>query len=186
MSTSSESLAERLRKLGLSCENVPTDRVTSAVAALACFPMYMVANVHAWTDDAQFRVPLLDLPGSEHVREAYAIGRQEARLPIDDAHGRVLGTLLRQAKPSDQVIYEYALDTLAQYLAWADPVVASTLRAAVARMIVAVAEASGKGFLGMGRKVTPQERACIDAIASALDLPASPEAAEALRGLGSA
>lgn len=184
MAMNPENLAERLRMLGLaSDEGVPRDRVTSAVAALACFPMYMVANVHAWSDDRQFRVPLIDWPGSEAVREAYAIGQQEARLPISDAHREVLGGLLSHAKPSDRIIYEYALETLSTFLAAADPTVASTLKAAVARSIVAVAAASGKGFLGTGRKVTPDERACIDEIARRLDLASSAEAAASLRAL---
>jgi hypothetical protein len=186
MSTSPDSTAERLNRLGLVPDvlPVPTDRVTSAVAALACVPMYMVANVHAWSGEAQFRVPLLDWPGSEAVREAYALGQQEARLEVGDAHRKVLGDLLTHAKPSDRIIYEYALETLSRYLDSASAPVAEALRAAVARGIVAVAEAAGKGFLGTGRKVTDQERACIGEISRVLDLSASPEAASALATLG--
>jgi hypothetical protein len=181
---SSLSVTERLRKLGLKPGgDVPTDRIDPAIAALACFPMYMVANVHAWTDDHQFRVPLLDLPGSEQVREAFAIGQQEARLPLDEAHRKVLGALLSHARPADRIIYDYALETLRDYLDQASPAVSAELRGAVARMIVAVAESSGKGFLGTGRKVTPEERHCIHEIAAALDLDRTPEAAEALRSL---
>jgi hypothetical protein len=186
MSTAPDSTADRLNRLGLVPDAlpVPTDRVSSAVAALACFPMYMVANVHGWSGEPQFRVPLLDWPGSEAVREAYALGQQEARLEVGDAHRKVLGDLLRHAKPSDRIVYEYALETLRLYLAEATEPVAGALRAAVARGIVAVAEASGKGFLGTGRRVTDEERACIAEISRALDLPASPEAAAALAALG--
>src|SRR5208337_3836452 len=82
------------------------------LAALACFPMYMVANVHGWTSDRQFRVPLLDLPGSEHIREAFEIGQQEGAFEMTREHRRVLDNLLTHAKPPDLVIYEYALETL--------------------------------------------------------------------------
>lgn len=170
-----DTTAQRLTRLGLVPEAVPvpTDRVTSAVSALACFPMYMVANVHAWSEESQFRVPLLDWPGSEAVREAYALGQQEAKLEVGEAHGKVLRGLLAHAKPSDRIIYEYALETLKLYLVEASAPVAEVLRAAVSRGIVAVAEASGKGFLGMGRKVTDEERACIAEIAGALNLTTS-------------
>jgi len=47
MAIAAVSLAERLNRLGLRCEDVPTDRLVSATTALTCFPMYMVANVHA-------------------------------------------------------------------------------------------------------------------------------------------
>ena len=70
MNATQADVLERCRKLGLQCDAIPTDSMSSVVAALSCFPMYMVANVDAWTSDKQFRVPILDLPGSEHVREA--------------------------------------------------------------------------------------------------------------------
>jgi hypothetical protein len=181
-----ESLSERLTMLGLvpDAVPVPTDRITSAVAALACFPMYMVANVHAWSGESQFRVPLLDWPGSENVREAYALGQQEARLHVGDEHRKVLSGLLTHARPSDRIIYDYALETLKAYLTSASPAMAEGLRVSIARGIVAVAEASGKGFLGTGRKVTDEERACIAGIARELDLGTSTEAATTLQRLG--
>src|SRR5262249_42412567 len=134
--------------------------------------------------DRQFQVPVIDFPGWEQIREAFAIGKQEAALPIDDAHRRVLGELLRSAKPGDLILYEYALETLRQFLAAASPAVAATVRAAGARMVVAGAEASGRGLLGSGPKVTPEERACIGRIAAELDLAASPEAAAILQKIG--
>ena len=154
------------------------------MAALACFPMYMVANVHAWTSDRQFRVPLLDLPGSEHIRESFEIGKQEAAFQLAPEHRRVLGALISHARPSDLVVYEYALETLKELLPLLSPAVADTVRAAIARMIVAVARASGEAYLGTGEKISPEERACIAQIDRELALSGSPQAAEALKGLG--
>lgn len=180
MDTRSPTLVERLNRLGLSCDDVPLDRASSAVTALAAFPMYMVANVHAWTADRQFTLPLVDIPGAEGIREAFALGKQEGRLELSREHRRVIGTLLTSAKPSDRVIYEYALETLAAFLGQAEPAVADAVRAGVARTIVAVARASGEGVFGSGPRVSPEERACIAQIATALRLDASPAAVAAL------
>ena len=172
---------ERCRKLGLRCDDLPTDSLSSPLAALACFPMYMVANVHGWTSDRQFQVPILDLPGSEHIREAFVIGEQE--LEMAKEHRRVLGTLLTQAKPPDLVIYEYALDTLKGLLPLLTPALAAGVRDAIAKMIVAVAQASGEGILGTGQKVSPEERACITQIDHELSLSASASSAKILTAL---
>jgi hypothetical protein len=169
--------------LGLKCDEVPFDRVTSAVAALACLPMYMVANVHGWTADRQFRIPLLNIGGSEAVREAFVIGEEEARLHIASEHLKVVDSMLGDARAPDRVIYEYALETLKEYLAVAQPGIVDKLRTAVARMIVHVAQASGKGLLGTGPRVSPEERACISHIAVELRLGETPQAAEILAKL---
>ena len=184
MSVSLSQCVERLAKLGLRCTELPTDRLSSPLAALACFPMYMVANVHAWTTDRQFRVPLLDLPGAEHIRESFEIGKQESALEMTKEHRRVVGSLLTQAKPPDLVIYEYALDTLKGVLPLLSPALADQVRAAIARMIVAVANVSGEGLLGTGEKTSPEEKACIAQIDRELSLSASPRAAEALKIVG--
>lgn len=176
-----ETLVDRLNKLGLHCDAAPTDKLTSATAALACFPMYMVSNLHAWTKDDQFSVPIFDIPGFEAIREAFALGREERKLPIEKPHAEVLKSLLSGAKPSDLVIYEYALDALAQFLTAADAKLADEIRGAVAQMIVRVARASGEGLFGTGEKVSRHEEACIRNIAERLNLRSSPAAAEALR-----
>ncbi len=173
------SLVDRARKLGLVCDELSPDSVTSPVAALACFPMYMVANVHAWTADKQFRVPVLDIPGFEAIREAFTIGKQESKFDLARQHRHVLSALL-QSKPADLIIYEYALETLQSYLEGASPAVAQEVRIAVARMIVAVAKASGEGMFGSGDPVSPEERECIAHIAAKLNLSASAEAAAIL------
>jgi hypothetical protein len=177
------SVVARLQMLGLKCDDVPVDRVSSPIAALACFPMYMVANVHGWTADRQFKLPLVDIQGSEAFREAVAIGAQEARLEIAPEHSKVVGSMLQSAKPPDRVIYEYALATLKEYLALAQPAVAEQLRAAVARSVVAVARASGERLFGLGEKVQPEERECIGHIAAELRLAESPRVAEHLAKL---
>jgi hypothetical protein len=176
-------LLERCRKLGLTCDEVATDHISSPLAALACFPMYMVANVHAWASDKQFRVPIVDLPGSEHIREAFAIGKQESSFAMEKEHRRVLGTLVSHAKPSDLVIYEYALETLKDLLLEIATQIAEKVRAAVARMIVAVAQASGEGFLGTGPKISPEENACIMEITNKLSLQTTPASAAILKAV---
>jgi hypothetical protein len=169
--------------LGLKCDDVPVDRVTSPIAALACFPMYMVANLHGWTADRQFKVPLFDIQGIEAIREGFVIGEEEARVEITAEHRKVVDSMLSPARPPDRVVYEYALETLKRYLAVAQPGVAERLRALVARTVVDVAKASGKGLFGTGEKVSPQERECIAHIATELLLADAPKAAEILKTL---
>jgi len=183
MNSSVSQVVSRLRMLGLECDDVPLDQVSSAIAALACLPMYMVANVHGWTSDRQFKVPLLDIPGAEALREAVVIGEEEARLEMTPEHRKVVDSMLAAARPPDRVIYEHAIQTLKDYLAIAQPAVVGILRTAVARMIVDVAKASGKGVFGTGQKVSPQERECIEHIAAELQLAQTAQAAEILNKL---
>jgi hypothetical protein len=183
MSSAASLVVSRLRMLGLQCDDVPADQISSAVAALACFPMYMVANVHGWTADRQFKVPLLDIPGFEALREATVIGEEEARLQMTPEHCKVVDSMLAEPRPADRVIYEYAIQTLKEYLAIAQPTVVAKLRTAIARMVIAVAKASGKGIFGTGEKVSPQERECIKYISAELQLTDTPKAAEILNQL---
>lgn len=180
MSKIQAEIVTRCQKLGIECEELPTDQITSGLATLACFPMYMVANVHAWTGDSQWNMPILDLPGSEHIREAFELGKQQGGLGLDKQHRQLLSTLLNKAKPSDLVIYEYALETLKSVFAEVTSEVSNTLRAGIAQMIVAVAKASGKGLLGTGKKISDNERACIMHIADELSLNESEAANKAL------
>lgn len=176
MNTLAPDLVSRLRMLGLACDDVPPDSISSPIAALACFPMYMVANVHGWTSDRQFKVPVLNIHGFEAFREAYTIGKEEAWMPMTPEHRKVVDSMLATVRPPDRVIYEYALETLKLFLAVATPAVAERVRVLVARLVVDVAKASGKGVLGTGEKVSPEERECINHIAAELQL------AEALKG----
>lgn len=77
---------ERLNKLGLQCKTVPTHKLSSATTALACFPMYMVANVATWSDDSDRHLKLSNLFNAASLRDAYAIGEQETRLEINAQH----------------------------------------------------------------------------------------------------
>ncbi len=180
MESTQSDVVNRCRKLGLQCDTIPTDSMSSVLAALSCFPMYMVANVDAWASHKKFRVPILDLPGSEHIRESFVLGAQEGKLEIEKQHRGVLGTLVTNAKPCDLIFYEYALETLRGALGMLTPSLAESVRAAVARMIVAVAKASGEGIGGTGPKISPQERACIEAINETLSLSESESAAAVL------
>lgn len=177
------SVVQRVNLLGITCDEVPTDQMTSAIAALSCFPMYMVANLHGWTSDTQWSLPLVDLPGFEAIREAFAIGRQEKHLEMTVEHRRVLGTLLGPVKPSDRVIYEYALETLKLFLQEATPELANGIRVGVAKMVIAVAAASGDGLLGTGQKISREEEKAIQYIAAMLDLRQSDKAEEILKAL---
>jgi hypothetical protein len=183
MSSATNEVLSRLQMLGLKCQDVPLDRVSSAIAALACFPMYMVANVHGWTGERQFKVPFLDIEGLEAFREAFVIGEEEARLELTPEHRKVVDSMLTTTRPPDRVVYEYALETLKQYLVIAQPAVGDRIRTLVARMVVDVARASGKGIFGMGEKVSPQERECISHIAAELGLMDTARAAEILNTL---
>ena len=182
MSGATSEIVSRLQLLGLKCDDVPLDRVSSPISALACFPMYMVANVHGWTSDHKFKVPLLDIQGLEAFREAFVIGEEEARLEMTAEHRKVVDSMLT-VRPPDRVIYEYAVETLKTYLAVARADVAERVRVLVARMVVDVAKASGKGIFGTGEKVSPQERECIGHIATELRLTETARAAEILNKL---
>jgi len=170
MAPTQPEIVDRCGKLGLRCDTIPTDSMSSVLAAISCFPMYMVANVDAWTSDTQFRVPILDLPGFEHVRESFVLGTQQGKFEIDKQHRRLLSTLVSNARPCDLVVYEFALETLRLTLEVLESGLAEKVRAAVARMIVAVARASGEGIGGTGPRVSPHERACIDVINETLSL----------------
>lgn len=176
----SDTIISRLNKLGLRASSVNNDKLDSAIAALMCMPMYMVSNVHGWTDDRQFLVPVLKAHGSEAFREAKAIGSVEREYELDKEHAQVLGQFLASARPSDLIVYEYSLETLRLFLAEATPELASTIRNQVASTIVFVAEASGKALFGGGEKVSAEERACIGDIDAALELRKSADAAAAL------
>eukprot|EP00913_Durusdinium_trenchii_P035326 g33056.t1 len=183
MTSAPATLVERLNRLGLECDDVPTEDLSSATTALACFPMYMVANGHAWEKEKQWQIPLVDIPGFEAIREAFAIGRQERKLDITSEHRQLLGTMLGNAKPADRVIYEFALETLLQFFEVASPEVVEQIRVAVANTIVAVASASGEGLLGTGEKINRHELAAIQHISSVLNLNESAAAKEVLESI---
>ena len=178
-----DDLVHRLYLLGLNCEDVALNQAESATLALSCFPMYMVANVHAFTDDKQWKLPAFDLPGFESLRESHAIGKQEKQFEINREHSRVLGSLLSQAKPSDLAIYDHAVQTLEVFFSVAEASVVDQMRSSIARMIVAVAEASGEGFFGSGEKVSEQEWYAIQKVDSRLGLRQSEAAREILQKL---
>jgi hypothetical protein len=184
MSTASEAIVERVRKLGFECDQLPTQQLSSVSKALACIPMYMVANVHGWTEDRQFEIRRLGIAGSEATREAHTIGKEERKLRIDKPERKVLGTFLRRTRPADLIIYEFAVQTLADFLAEASAEVAEELRVIVARTTIRVARAAGKGILGTGEKITAYEADCINQIATALQLDESPRAQDHLDALG--
>ena len=96
METKHHSVAERLSLLGLACDEVPLDRLSSAIAALAAFPMYMVANVHAWAGHGHRRIPLIDIPSAAMIRESFVIGEAEARVEMSREHRHLLGTFSRR------------------------------------------------------------------------------------------
>jgi hypothetical protein len=182
MSNATE-VVPRLQMLGLKCTDVPLDQVTSPIAALACFPMYMVANVHGWTAHHLFTVPVLHIEGLEAFREAFVIGEDEARLEMTAEHRKVLDSMLKPARAPDRIVYEYALETLKLYLAAAQPAVAERLRTLVAQTIADVARAAAKGVFGSAGKIIPEQRECIAHIAAELRLAEAPQAAERLNDL---
>ena len=179
-------LVSRLNKLGFRCEEVPLDRLVSATAALACMPMYAVANSHGWTSESHFKLPLLDVEGFEGIRESWAIGREEAGFELNKEDRRVLGLFLKNPRPSDSIVYDYAFALLADFLDLASAKLASELRVAVARSCVNVAKAAGKGIFGTGEKVSEGERASILVIADVLDLGSNADAAAILETLDQA
>jgi hypothetical protein len=160
MESKPEPLIERLEKLGLACDHISLDEFTSATAALACFPMYIIVNSHLWSPVRNTSL-LSRIPNTIAMLEAFEIGKQESSWEISEEHREVLGTMLSSPRPSDRIVYEYALETLKHLLNAAGAGLAETIRTEVARMIVAVANASGDGFLGTGVKISEDELFCI-------------------------
>ena len=122
-------LLVRCNRLGIKCDGLPQNAINSA-----------------WTDDRPFRVPILDLPGAEPMREAFVIGEQEHQWALERDHRHLLGTLIRAPQPSDRVIYEFAWETLALGLEYLHSDVAARLRGSMHQLVMAVAHASGKGL----------------------------------------
>lgn len=176
-------VVERLNKLGIQCDGVPTHKLTSATTALSCFPMYMVASVATWSDDSDRQMKLNDVFGIASLREAYAIGEQETRLVLDAEHAAILHSLLTDAKPPLLVVYEYALETLRMFLSVANSDLVELVKMAVARMMVAVAMASGEGWFGVGGEPTDEQRKGIRLISEQLGLQDSPTASVVLEEL---
>lgn len=171
-------IQHRIQKLGISCKEPPDlHRIAPPIAALACFPMHMVAAASAVTDtpadDERSWKSLFDLGG---VREALVIGEQESELAVADHDVRVLHGLLTFRRPSDRIVYDYAFDTLHEYFELANPDVVETLKMLVARSIVAVSEAAGEGWFGSGNAPSDEQQSCIEAICKHLELRESPTA----------
>jgi hypothetical protein len=176
MTKESDLLVERLNQLGLVCQTAPIDQLTSATAALACFPMYMMAQA-----EALFAAPGKKPANSASMLEAFSIGRREGLLDIEPLHAQVLAQLLESSRPSDRTIYDAALTALAAFLAGTTAEVRANTCTFIAQSIVGVARASGGGWLSGEPRVNSAERQCLDAIDRALGLTKVPAAAAALR-----
>jgi hypothetical protein len=140
--------------------------------------MYMVAHASTLTDEAEDTGRLSGWSGFTVMREAFAIGQQQSMLEIQDCHQKVLRELLVSAKPSDVVIYDFALDTLKLCFRKANPDLVEQMKTAIARMMVSVGKAAGEGFFGGGHKVTAAQKACIQTVVDELRLLGSPTAAQ--------
>ncbi|CAN5827127.1 hypothetical protein BH23PLA1_BH23PLA1_07900 [soil metagenome] len=174
---SSDALEERLGLLGLPCESVPTDHLSSAALALACFPMYMVANCHVWASGKQYDAPEVEWPGAEELLAA--LGNSTS---LEPAHRELLDSLRFGAKPPDRVFYEFALETLALFLDRAAPEVANQTRLLIAQGIVEMAGAGiGTNFATV--RCASAKRAYLQHIIVKLRLADTPTAIEALEQL---
>jgi hypothetical protein len=170
----------RCQKLGLVCDNIPLDSMSSVLSALSCFPMYMVANVDGWGNSGNRRVRAFDILSVEQIRESFVIGLQEGGMSMDKQHRSLLGQLVSGGRPFDVIVYEYAIETLRLLLPDLVGDVPNQVRYFIAKSVVAVAKASGEGILGIGEKVCPSERDAIRYIDDTLALCASSEAKEIL------
>jgi hypothetical protein len=142
--------------------------------------MYMVANAPAWMENEQRRAKISGLLGIDSLREAFAIGKEEAKFDISSEHGQTLHQLLIAAKPTDDIVYEYALRTLAMFLEDTTDDLTETIKMLVARGMVAVATASGEGWFGAGDEPSSSQRDCIRQIVFVLKLNDSPSASATL------
>jgi hypothetical protein len=145
--------------------------------------MYMVANTPAWMGNEQRRTKISRLLGIDSLREAFAIGKEEAKFDISSEHGQTLHQLLIAAKPTDEIVYEYALETLAMFLEDTTDDLTETIKMLVARGLVAVATASGEGWFGGGDELSSSQRNCIRQIVFVLKLNDSPSASTILEEL---
>lgn len=174
-----ETLKRRLVKLTLPEAEVPLDEFCSATSALACFPIYMVATASQWMQDDDDRTKLLNLVGFSELRNAYAAGKVEARLEISDLHAKTLEDMVRHAKATDVIIYDFALDTLSQYFQLATDEQVERTKQFIAKGVSKVAATSGEGWFGRGEDASRDQQACIEEIVERLQLASSGR----LRGL---
>jgi hypothetical protein len=180
-------LMGRIHKLGIPCEHAPaTHRVDPAIAAIACFPMHMVAGASVLIDSTdEDRSKFKDLFNIAAVRAALVVGEQEIALAVSTADRETLNGMLAFHRPADIIIYEYALDTLNLYFTMANADVVELLKTTVARSVVAVSKAAGEGWFGRGSTPSEDQRACIDAICLRLKLGESKTAAAVLEEINS-
>ena len=165
-------LISRVNKLGIKCEHAPsTDRIDAPIAAVACFPMHMVAGASVLIDPTdRDQMSFKKLFHITAVREAFVIGEQESSLPVSDADVKVLDGMLAFHRAADIIIYEYALDTLSLYFTMANADVVDLLKTVIARSVVAVSKAAGEGWFGSGGTPSDDQRTCIDTICLRLKL----------------
>ena len=141
-------LITRIKKLGIVCEHAPAMHcIDPAIAAVVCFPMNMVAGASVLIDSSdEERSKFKDLFNITGVREAFVIGEQESALAVSSEDLKALDCMLAFHRPSDVIIYEYALDTLSLYFTLANSDVVEMLKMVIARSIVAVSKAAGEGW----------------------------------------
>lgn len=167
-------LDARLGLLGLACESVPTDRLISATTALACFPVYMMANAHVWISAELYNAPEEELPGAREL-----LSDLEFASTLEPVHQKILDTLRIGAKAPDRVFYEYALETLALFLQQATPPIADQTRLLIARGLIRMAEATSKTRATTAR-VGSAERAYLQHLIVNLRMSETPDALEIL------
>ncbi len=167
-------LEARLGLLGLTCESVPTDHLTSATTALACFPIYMIANAHVWISGKSYDAPEEELPSAKEF-----LADLEPACPLEPAHRELLNTLRFGAKAPDRVFYEYALETLDLFLRKTSPKVADQTRLLIAQGLIRMAEATAKTSASTAR-VGSAERAYLQHLIVNLRMSETPAALEIL------
>lgn len=170
----------RCRKLGLVCDDIPLDAMSSVLSALSCFPMYMVANVDGWENAGNTHARSFNILSVEQIRESFVIGLQEGDMPMNKQHRSLLGQLVSGGRPFDVIVYEFAIETLRLLLPELVGDLPNRVRYFIAKSVVAVANASGERFLGTGEKVCASERDTIRYIDEMLSLCSSSEVKDIL------
>ena len=167
-----EQIRQRIIKLGFECPApLRADSLQSPILALACMPMYYVAVILEIQEDDEMPESVKnDMFGVHNLRELSAISELVTDLHLEAPDQRQLRSMLTNRRPVDAIIYDYAIETLNLFLDFADPKTAKSLRNVIARTMVSVAHASGKGWFGTGAQATPKQVELINRINDALKL----------------
>jgi hypothetical protein len=176
--TDSEAIRTRIIKLGLHCpDELRFDVKQVPINALICMPMLYVAVTHELNKDEEVKESLInDIFGVHSLSGSRVIEDQTETLtlnPVDESH---LRSLLINRRDVDGIIYEYAIETIRQFLTKCDPHVAHEVRVFIATTMKSIVDSTASGTFGLGRKPSAEQIRVVRQVSDKLDLYVDEEA----------